>query len=263
MEQPFGTFHPLSAVLRPLWLKRMDCRLWTAGPGYSTLDFGLWTLGFPPPPFMHPEPIRRVTPHSPFKGAIHVQHDVLGRARQALVAGRNFLARFHAPLSEADTVANARVKSAIIAERENGRSSRGGAVVAQERQPEAVARALVRKQTEQDPPLVHALLKGRCLMTPLEIAAAGTLPQRLEQPIERRLAQAAIRGDALIGRGKLAEAGIQLKISEVANRRDNAPRLFFEGRGWLQHRDNELDVSTQLFEGHCGRFDGAGVAFAQ
>ena len=64
----------------------------------------------------------------------------------------------------------------------------------------------------------------------LEEEAARTLAQRLQQPVEGRLAQGAVGGGALVGRRKLAEPGIQLEVAEVADGGDHALRLPI-GRG--------------------------------
>ncbi len=73
------------------------------------------------PPFMDPEPVGRVAAHCRLKRAVHVQHDVLHRARLAVFLRRNFIAHLDAPMSQPRAETDRRVQRQVEAQRENRR----------------------------------------------------------------------------------------------------------------------------------------------
>src|SRR6266404_5310743 len=93
-----------------------------------SLDFGLL------PPIVDPKPISRVAPNCRFKRSVDVTEDV-GRGPGAAILPRgNLLSSLNAPSAQANAIADAGVKRAMVTQGENGRGSRSRAVAAQEGQ---------------------------------------------------------------------------------------------------------------------------------
>ncbi len=105
--------------------------------------------------------------------------------------------------------------------------------------------------------MVHEGLQSRGLEPALEVEAARTLAQRLQQPIEGSLAQTAVGGGAFVGRRELTEAGIELEVPEMADGGDHARRLLVRGGREDQGIADEFHPVAQLFEAHGGGLDGA------
>src|SRR5438876_5564432 len=81
------------------------------------------------PPVMHPKPIGWVAARGRFERSIDIEHDGSGRPRLTVFTRCNFRPCFNPPASQSDAIANPRIKSAIVTQRKNRRSGRGGTVV--------------------------------------------------------------------------------------------------------------------------------------
>src|ERR1035437_4226958 len=172
---------------------------------------------------MHPEPVGRVAADGDLKCLVYVAHDGGGGTRPAILVGGDVGACFNPPAGQTNPVADAGDQSAMIAQREDRRGCRRGALVPQERSPQRAAR-LVRQQAQHNTRLVHESLQCRRLETALEEEAARTLAQRLHQAVDGWLTQTTVSRGALVGGRKLTEAGIQLEVPELANGSDHALR---------------------------------------
>ena len=84
----------------------------------------------------------------------------------------------------------------------------------------------------------------------------------MQQAVEGGLAQTAVGGGAFVGGRKLAEAGIEFEVPEMADRGDHALRLLVGGGGKDSGIADEFHPRTQFVEAHGGGLDGAGVVLA-
>ena len=123
-----------------------------------------------------------------------------------------------------------------------------------------IARVLVREQAEDDGRLAHEVSESGGIESAFKVAAAGAIAQGLEETVKGGLAEAAISGSALVGRGELAKAGVEFEIAEVADGADHGTRRRRRrvGEGWR----GEFDAGTKGFEIHGCGFDGASKVFA-
>src|SRR5689334_11065559 len=98
------------------------------------------------PAIMHPKPVRRVLAHGAFKRPIDVLRDGFNGARAPVQRGWDFLAGLDVPPGEPDAITKARVKRAMVAQGQQGRSRAGGTTPAKERRRHApLAGVLIRK----------------------------------------------------------------------------------------------------------------------
>ena len=122
-----------------------------------------------------------------------------------------------------------------------------------------IARVLVREQAEHDPWLAHEVSESGGIESAFKVAAAGAVAEGLEETVKGGLAEAAISGSALVGRGELAKAGVEFEVAEVADCADHGTRRRRRvGEGWR----GEFDAGTNGFEIHSCGFDGASKVFA-
>src|SRR5262245_46979139 len=80
--------------------------------------------------------------------------------------------------------------------------------------------------------------------------------------IKRVLAQPAVSCGRAEGRRELAEPGIEFKIAEVADCRDDAPGLLVRWRRKNLLRQGEFNVRPDFFESHRSCFDRTREVFA-
>ena len=179
----------------------------------------------------------------------------------AILVGGDFCALLYAPLGQPHPIANAGVKGAIVTQSKDGRRRGGGALVSEEWETNAIiACVLVREQTERNSGLTHKGSKRGGIETAFKEPATRAVPEVLEQTVERRLAETAISGSALVSRGELAESGVELEVAEVAYGADDGTRR--RGRRVGEDWRGELDTGTKGFEIHGRGFDGASKVFA-
>src|SRR6266850_6695468 len=175
----------------------------------------------------------------------------------------NPFAGFDSPVRQANTIANPGIKGALIAQSENRRRSRSRTLVSHERQPQTVgAGVLIGKQTEHDRRLVHKDPQDGRIEAPFEKQAPGTFAQRLQQTVQGRLTKPAIRRRAFEGGGKLPKPRVDLKISEVPDRGNDALRSRPVLRAPDFRRSNKLNVLAQFGKLHAGGFCRTGKVFA-
>src|SRR5579862_9436205 len=228
-------------------------------------QFRVWFFGFLPvapvgfPTVMDPEPVGRVAAQRNFERAVDIQHDGFSGTRDAVFVSGNFRTALDAPAGESDAVTDAGVQGAMITQREHGGCGSGGAIVAEERNPQAIiAAVLVCEEAEQQAWFAHRELQGGAIGASLKEKAAGALTQVLHQAIERGLAQATVGRGALKCGTELTKAGIKLEISEMADGNDQARRFFAGGRRKNLFLADEFDVRLELLVGHRSGFSGAG-----
>jgi hypothetical protein len=179
----------------------------------------------------------------------------------AIFVCRNFNALINAPLGEAYAIADASVKGAIVAQSKDGRRRGGRAVVPEEGESKAIiARVLVREQAEDDGRLAHEVSESGGIESAFKVATAGAVAEGLEETIKGGLAEAAISGSALVGRGELAKAGVEFEVAEVTDGTNDGTggRRRRVGEDWR----GEFDAGTKGFEIHGCGFDSASKVFA-
>ena len=213
------------------------------------------------PAIVDPEPVGWVASDGGFEGTVDIEHNGAGGAGLAILVGGDFCALLYAPLGQPHPIANAGVKGAIVTQSKDGRRRGGGALVSEEWETNAIiACVLVREQTERNSGLTHKGSKRGGIETAFKEPATRAVPEVLEQTVERRLAETAISGSALVSRGELAKAGVEFEIAEVADGADHGTRRRRRrvGEGWR----GEFDAGTKGFEIHGCGFDGASKVFA-
>ena len=140
----------------------------------------------------------------------------------AILVSGDFCAFLDAPMGEAYAIADAGVKGAIVAQGKDGRRGGGGAVVPEKRESKAIiARVLVREKAEDDAWLAHEVSKSGGIESAFKVSAAGAIAEGLEETVKGGLAEAAISGSALVGRGELAKAGVEFEVAKVADGTDD------------------------------------------